>query len=132
MRLSFVLVGLAACGGGNLAQQVAQPKAMTANEAMNEKPGAPGDTSCLKVGARDTPRIVDMKGMERADLEEVMRRGVGVVAYDCNKIKLLPDCNLPGDYGFVGVSMKKEAVQIASADEIKANLPFSAALLVKA
>jgi uncharacterized protein len=128
--IALALATLAGCGGGNLAEQVAQPKAMTAKEAMNE--GKSGDLSCLKAGARDTPLIVDTKANERADLEEVMGRGVGVVGYDCNRIKVLHDCKLPGDYGFVGVTLKKEAVQLATADEVKANLPFSASLLVEA
>jgi hypothetical protein len=129
-RLATVFATLVGCGGGNLAEQVAQPEAMTAKEALNERQS--GDSSCLKVGARDTPLIVDVKASERADLEEAMGRGVGIVGYDCNRIKLLHDCRLPGDYGFVGVSLKKEAVQLASADEVKANLPFSASLLVEA
>ena len=131
-----------ACGsGGNVASKIAQPNAMTANEAMDEKKGGGGAAgaggeggalSCMKVGSRDTPLIVDMKAMERADLEEAMSRGVGVVAYDCNKIKLLTECKLRGDYAFLATSKKSEAVQFASADEVQANLPFSGTFLVKA
>ncbi len=128
-----LLAGVAACGGGNVAQKVAQPNAMTANEALDDKKSGGGEAaSCLKVGARDTPLVVDMKAMERADLEEVMRRGVGVVSYDCQKIKLLDDCRLAGDYEFLATSKKSEAVQLSSADDVQANLPFSGALLVKA
>jgi TPR repeat protein len=127
---SGLLAGLSACGGGNLAEKVAQPKAMTANEALDGKASGPG--ACLQVGARDTPLVVDLKAMDRADLEQVMHRGVGVVAYDCKKLKLLDDCRLTGDYEFIATSKKSEAVQFASADEVQANLPFSASLLVKA
>lgn len=99
---------------------------MTANEAIGEA------GECVEVGARDTPLVVDMKAMQRADLEEVMQRGVAVVRYSCNELTLLPDCEIPGDYGFLAVSKKEESVQLATADEVRANLPVSGDVLVSA
>lgn len=106
--------------------EVVRPDAMTADQAMAE------GGSCTEVGARDTPLVVDMKAMQRADLEEVMRSGVAVVHYDCNELTLLVDCKVPGDYGFLAVSKKEESVQMASADDVRANLPVSGDVLVSA
>ncbi len=99
---------------------------MTADEAVGE------NVACTQVGERDTPLVIDMKAMQRADLEEVMRGGVAVVHYDCNELTLLTDCQIPGDYGFLAVSKKEEAVQLASADDVRANLPVSGNVLVSA
>ncbi len=106
--------------------EVVRPDAMTADQAMAE------GGSCTEVGARDTPLVVDMKAMQRADLEEVMQSGVAVVHYDCNELTLLVDCKIPGDYGFLAVSKKEESVQMASADDVRANLPVSGDVLVSA
>lgn len=124
----FALVTLLAASGlscGGKVGEVVRPEAMTANEAV-------GENSCTEVGARDTPLVVDMKAMQRADLEEVMRSGVAVVRYDCNQLTLLVDCQIPGDYGFLAVSKKEESVQMASADDVRANLPVSGNVLVSA
>lgn len=106
--------------------EAVRPDAMTADEAVGE------NVSCTEVGARDTPLVVDMKAMQRADLEEVMRGGVAVVHYDCNELTLLIDCKITGDYGFLAVSKKEESVQMASADDVRANLPVSGDVLVSA
>lgn len=128
-----LLLCLTACGGMPTPAEMVEPEPMTAADAL-EEPGADPENplACREVGARDTPLIVDMKAMDRADIEEVMQGGVGVVAYDCKTIKLLPDCQLGGDYGFIAISKKEETVQLAKADDVAVNLPFSGAALVKA
>lgn len=91
----------------------------------------PGDPSYAKtVGERCTmaeaspqPLVVDWRAEERTDLEVAMRRGVVVVAYDCDKLTVLPDCSADGGYGFVAVTPKTQQVKLTNKDEIKANLP---------
>ena len=69
--------------------------------------------------------MVDWDPEVRGDLEVAMKEGVAVVAYDCNSIKLLPDCGLDGGYGFIGMTRKEKLVSMEDSDEIKANLPMS-------
>ena len=52
-----------------------------------------------------------------------MRRGVVVVAYDCDRLRVLPDCTAEGGYGFVAVTPKTQLLKLANKDEIQANLP---------
>ncbi len=69
--------------------------------------------------------VVDWDPEVRGDLEVAMKEGVAVVAYDCNSIRLLPDCSLEGGYGFIGMTRKEKVVSMEDGDEIKANLPMS-------
>ena len=82
-------------------------------------------TICHDVKADGTPLIVDWRPEDRGDVEVAMKRGVAFVHYDCNSIKLVPDCTAPGIYGFVGMTKKEQVISLANADEAKANLPFS-------
>ena len=116
----YVLVVLYGCGAG----EAVRPKDPTYAGAV----GGPtiGDgASCHDVNAENTPLIVDWKQEQRADLEVAMRKGVAVVHYDCNSFKILTDCHPPGKYEFVGVTKKEQIISLTSADEAKANLPFS-------
>ena len=53
------------------------------------------------------------------------RQGVAVVHYDCESVKLLGECHVDGNYGFVGITRKEQVVSLANADEAKANLPLN-------
>lgn len=79
--------------------------------------------------SRPEPLIVDLKAHDRANLEEAMHDGVAVVSYDCKSLRVLHECKLEGTYGFMGVSLKEEIVQLVDSDEIKANLPGTGAFL---
>lgn len=52
-----------------------------------------------------------------------MLQGVAVVTYDCKQLRLLNECRVEGQYGFLGLSKREEVVQLVDADEIRANLP---------
>lgn len=75
------------------------------------------------------PLVVDWKPHQRGDLEVAMKEGVAVVAYDSHGLKLLRDCHVDGNYGFIGMTIKQQLVRLESADEVRANLPLSGALL---
>lgn len=98
------------------------------------RPGAGGEvarpdppkvqaTLCDSVADFGQPLIVDLKAHERAVYEAVMKDGVAVVSYDCKELRIIKDCKIDGDYGFVGVSPKEEVVRLEGADEIQLNLP---------
>lgn len=91
----------------------------------------PGDPSyartvgerCTSGDAEPKPLVVDWRAEERTDLEVAMRRGVVVVAYDCERLRVLPDCTTDGGYGFVAVTPKTQQLKLTNKDEIQANLP---------
>lgn len=111
----FVLV--AGCGAGGAAQAV-RPDAPTAGSALGEAP-------CRDVKTGGEPLVVDWKTEQRGDLEVAMKEGVAVVAYSCQGIKLLKDCHINGQYGFIGMTRREEVVRLDNSDEVKANLPLS-------
>lgn len=121
----WLLVSVAAlalnCGAGQVAEKV-RPDALTATEAMGEK-------GCFAVEGRSSPLVVDWKPDQRGDIEVAMKDGIAVVQYTCNGIRLLPDCRVEGQYGFVGVSRKEQVIQLKNGDEIRANLPRTGGLL---
>ncbi len=124
IRLAFCLGALAlssvaACGAG----EAARPGDPTYAGATGGETG--GGAICHDVKADGTPLIVDWRPEDRGDVEVAMKRGVAFVHYDCNSIKLVPDCTAPGTYGFIGMTKKEQVINLANADEAKANLPFS-------
>jgi uncharacterized protein len=74
------------------------------------------------------PLLVDWPATARANLEVAMHDGIAIVAYAPSGpnpgVKLLPNCSAPGNYGYVGTSVKEQVVRLESADELKANLPL--------
>lgn len=84
---------------------------------------ARGSESVFVIEAKGHPLVVDWQPEHRGDLEVAMREGVAVVAYDPRGLRLLKDCHIDGNYGFIGVNTKEQVVRLESADEVKANLP---------
>lgn len=75
------------------------------------------------------PMVVDWKPEHRADLEVRTKRGPALVRFDEKTFELMPDCDAPGAYGYVGVTPKQEMVSFQSRAELHTNLPFSAVSL---
>ncbi|MCC6898577.1 MAG: sel1 repeat family protein [Polyangiaceae bacterium] len=92
-------------------------------EVARPEPPKVQSTLCDSVADFGQPLIVDLKAHERAVYEAVMKDGVAVVSYDCKQLRIIKDCKIEGDYGFVGVSPKEEVVRLDGADEIQLNLP---------
>lgn len=86
-------------------------------------------SSCLVPEDYGNPLIVDWNPEQRGNLEVAMKQGVVVVAYDCNTLRVLPDCSIPSSYGFMGMNRKEQLIRLENADEIKANLPTTGAKL---
>jgi TPR repeat protein len=115
---------LGGCGSGSVASAV-RPQAASANQALGETP----QDMCRDVSQGAKPLVVDWKPEQRGDLEVAMGQGIAVVAYDCKRLELLSDCKAEGSYGFKGVVLKQQLIRLNDADEIKANLPLSGAVL---
>ena len=115
--LAIASVSVLGCGAGAPAEAI-RPDAPTASKALDE-------AECREVEKGGEPLIVDWKPEHRGDLEVAMKDGVAVMSYSCKGIKLLGDCKIEGDYGFIGMTKKEQVVRLANADEVKANLPFS-------
>lgn len=117
--VTSIAFGLISCGGAapGTVGGAARPDKAKAADVVD------GPTQCREVGESGQPLIVDWPAHERTNLEEAMMSGVAVVAYDCKKLELLRDCRLDGQYGFLGLTKREEAVQLVDADEIQANLP---------
>jgi hypothetical protein len=114
--LLAVLGALAACTPG----EAVRPKDPTYAGAVGESGG-----QCTSVGEEGKPLVVDWKPEERSDLEAALAQGVAIVHYDCQGIKLLPDCHLDGGYGYVGTTTQEQVISLDNADEVKANLPLN-------
>ncbi len=80
-------------------------------------------------GSAAEPLIVDLPSMERADLEEAMKRGTVLVSYDCERLDVLPACRAPGEYRYAGVSRKEDVIHLDDQLEVRASLPLSGAKL---
>ena len=114
------VLGLASCGGK--AAETIRPDAPTAAEAI-------GEIECDAAQKATAPLVVDWSSQQRVDLEVAMKRGTVALRYACDEVELLPECRIPGEYAFVGVSRKEEVVSVSSSDELKASLPVGAATL---
>lgn len=116
LPLSILLAG---CGAGAPAEAI-RPNAPTGSQALNE-------AECHGVDQGGEPLIVDWKPEQRGDLEVAMKEGIAIVSYSCEGIKLLPDCKLDGDYGYIGMTRREQVVRLSNGDEVRANLPLSGA-----
>ncbi len=112
----WFIAGLVQCQrpgiGGQPSDRTKQPIA----EAM-------GEGKCREVPEYATPLVLDWRSHDRAALEDAMNDGVVAVKYDCNTIEIVRGCAIGGEYGFIGVQRKEDVLQLADADEIRANLP---------
>ena len=85
--------------------------------------------ACTPADLDGEPLVVDLDPSARADLESALSRGVVAVKYDCDGVKVLPDCVAPGKYAYVGVTEKEQLVRFSSGSELRANFPTGAARL---
>jgi uncharacterized protein len=120
---SAVTLVLLASACGPSAADAIRPKATSAGDALGEPGQAGGECRDVTEGGR--PLVVDWKPEQRGDLEVAMSQGIAVMAYDCHKMELLPDCLADGSYGFKGIVLKQQLIRLQDEDEIRANLPLS-------
>ena len=119
----FCVSILPSCGGA--VGEGLRPGDHTASGALGGKsPACTGEPKYAK------PLIVDLDPDARVDLEATMKKGVAVVAYDCNSFRVLSACRLPdANYEYAGVTRREQVVQMNSVDELHANIPISSAKL---
>lgn len=115
------LTVLSSCQAGGLSRAV-RPDAPDAASAV-------GAADCHPDADTGQPLVVDWKGFERVNLEDAMRNGVAVLAYDCKRPRVLTDCQLEGSYSFSGVTPKQEVLHFVDTDELRANLNLHASAI---
>lgn len=102
------------CGPGAIKDVVGQP----------DTPEIPGKMECKPgdISKKLSPLIIDWPSTLRGDLETVMaEQSVAVVKFSCDGVEVLTDCQIPGGYGYRGISPKEENTLIEGADDIGAN-----------
>jgi TPR repeat protein len=83
-----------------------------------------GEQSCQTAQGAVAPLLVDMKEHDRAKIEVALGKQLTVVRYDCKTLEVIDGCSVDGaSYGYVGFTRKERVLRLASADEIRANLP---------
>lgn len=89
----------------------------------------PGQGKCTVGGSASHPLVVEWAAAERASLEARLRRGLVAVRVDGCDIAVLRQCDVQGEYAYLGLTRKNDRVKIRSADELYAQLPLGAARL---
>jgi hypothetical protein len=91
---------------------------------------ADGQQATCKV-AKDpmNPLIVEWPGTEHTNLQTSSRRGLVVVSYAGCTLKVLPACEVPGEYERITVTPSRDKLQIGSESDLYAQLPLGAASL---
>lgn len=68
-----------------------------------------------------SPLIVEWPSNARSDLEHAMHDGVVVVSFTCDKVTVLPDCHVKGEYGYRALTPRTETTLIEGRDNIQAS-----------
>lgn len=91
---------------------------------------ADGQQATCKV-AKDpmNPLIVEWPGTEHTNLQTSSRRGLVVVSYAGCTLKVLPACEVPGEYERITVTPSRDKLSIGSESDLYAQLPLGAASL---
>ncbi len=116
--LALLALSLGGCPGGGLGA-LAGPG--SAADALGVSGGPGADCTPGQIPPESTPLVVDWEDAARADLESAMQRGIAVVRYDCEGIKVLKGCHIEGGYRYLGVSKKTRVVQMDDKATIAAN-----------
>jgi uncharacterized protein len=82
----------------------------SSTKQSSDEPGR----SCRNTGAQ--PFLLHLGPEARADVEHAMKKGVPVVAFDCENVRVL-QCQVDGNYSFVGREKREEVVQEATKSE---------------
>lgn len=119
MTRQWVFMGVLAtafemgCAGG-----AARPDEINAAEAIGE-----GQDCTPESAKKDHDHfIVGWTEGSRTSLETAMGRGVAVVNYSCDGVKILNACKVDGGYNYAGVSRKTKLVEMADSGSMSAQL----------
>jgi len=94
-------------------------------------PEAPdtGQAKCSVAASSSNPLVTEWPASEKANLELRLRDGAVAVAYSGCELRLVPDCNLGGQYRWQRTTVSTDALEVRDADELYAKLPIGAAAL---
>ncbi|MEZ4222149.1 MAG: tetratricopeptide repeat protein [Polyangiaceae bacterium] len=126
MKKSFPVGHFAAIAFAPMLLTACPKKMLVADKVAPDNPTAAdarGSESVYVIEAKGQPLIVDWQPEARGDLEVAMKEGVAVVGFSEKGLRLLKDCHIDGQYGFIGVNTKEQVVRLLTAEEVKANLP---------
>lgn len=92
--------------------------------------GMPSMASRCRVGATQTSVLVtEWSGAEKANLETLLRGGAVAVEFSGCQMRLLPQCQLAGEYHWQRTSPSTDIVEIKNEAELFAKLPLGAVAL---
>lgn len=90
---------------------------------------AAGQSRCSVVKDPDKPLIVEWSGMDAAELEARLLRGVVAVRYEDCEMEVLRGCTAPGQYSYAQTTTGSQSIHIGSLDELLINIPLGLAQL---
>lgn len=88
-----------------------------------------GQTKCRIASGHENPLVTEWPASEKANLEARLREGAVVVSYTGCDMRLLPQCRMPGTYGWRRTTTSTDVVEIRNADDLYAKLPLGAVSL---
>ncbi len=98
---------------------IVRPDQAKAGSALGEKLEC---TEEMLSDSNGTERfVVEWGDGDRATLESEMARGIALVKFTCDGIKVLRNCAVPGEYAYQGISKKTKSLQVADAASASAN-----------
>jgi hypothetical protein len=100
-----------------------------AASVAGEQLAAAGESRCSVVKDPDKPLIVEWSGMDAAELEARLFRGVVAVRYENCEMEVLPACTPPGRYAYEPTTTGRQRIRIASLDDLLINIPLGLAEL---
>ncbi len=125
----FVVLVALTCAASCLAGCGAAGGAPSASASAGVGAGADAAPACALGEGRSEPFVVDWAADQRADLETALDNRIVVVAYSCEALRVLPECQVEGAYHYSSVTEKEQQLELEGADELRANLPLSGAKL---
>jgi hypothetical protein len=102
------------CGIGN----AVRPSDPTAGQATGEAFVCTPE----KLAGNLSPFTVDWSDGDRVALESEMQSGVALLKLTCEGVEVLRGCDVPGDYGYKGISKKTKLVSMSDMGSVKANI----------
>lgn len=100
-----------------------------ASRVAGEQLAAAGQSRCSVVKDPDKPLIVEWSGMDAAELEARLLRGVVAVRYEDCEMEVLPACAPPGSYVYAQTTTGRQRIAIGSLDDLLINIPLGLAEL---
>jgi hypothetical protein len=95
--------------------------------SVPEVPG--GQAKCKIAASSENPLVTEWPASEKANLEARLREGAVAVSYSGCDMRLLPQCRMPGSYGWRRTTTSTDVVEIRNADDLYAKLPLGAVSL---